>query len=63
NISLNQGQISKIELYSITGRLIYNEDINSQTHALNIGNYPSGVYLVRVINQNNDIFNTKVLKE
>lgn len=63
NISLDQGQISKIELYSITGHLIYKEDINSQTHALNISNYPSGVYLVRVINQNNEILNTKVLKE
>lgn len=62
-ISLDRGHISKIELYSIKGRLLYKEDLNSQAHSLSIGNYPSGVYLVRVFNQNNDILNTKILKE
>ena len=62
-IRLDKGQLSKIELYSITGRLLYKENLNSKTCRLNIGNYPSGVYLVRVFNQNNYIVNTKVLKE
>ncbi|MCF8294176.1 MAG: T9SS type A sorting domain-containing protein [Chitinophagaceae bacterium] len=63
NISLNKGQLLKIELFSMTGSLIFKKDLNSQTYALNIGDYPSGVYLVRVFNQNNDIVNTKILKE
>jgi hypothetical protein len=63
NISLNKGQLLKIELFSMTGRLIFKKDLNSKTYALNIGDYPSGVYLVRVFNQNNDIVNTKILKE
>jgi hypothetical protein len=63
NISLNKGQLLKIELFSITGRLIFKKDLYSKTYALNIGDYPSGVYLVRVFNQNNDIINTKILKE
>ncbi len=63
NISLNKGQLLKIELFSMTGRLIFKKDLNSKTYALNIGDYPSGIYLVRVFNQNNDIVNTKILKE
>ncbi len=63
NISLNKGQLLKIELFSMTGRIIFKKDLNSKTYALNIGDYPSGVYLVRVFNQNNDIVNTKILKE
>ncbi len=63
NISIDKGQLSKIELYSMTGQLLFREDLNSKTYALNIGSYSPGVYLVRVFNQNNDILNTKVLKE
>ena len=63
NVSLDKGQLLKIELFSMTGRLIFKKDLNSRTYALNISDYPSGVYLVRVFNQNNDIVNTKILKE
>ncbi|MDG1798836.1 MAG: T9SS type A sorting domain-containing protein [Flavobacteriales bacterium] len=63
NISLDKGQLSKIELYSMTGQLLFREDLNSKAYALNIGNYSSSLYLVRVFNQNNDILNTKFLKE
>ena len=63
NISLDKSQLLKIELFSITGRLIFKKDLNSRTYALNIGDYPSGVYLVRVFNQNNDIADTKILKK
>ena len=41
----------------------FKKDLNSRTYALNISDYTSGVYLVRVFNQNNDIVNTKILKK
>jgi len=63
NISLDKGELLKIELYSMTGRLLFKKDLNSRTYTLNIGDYPSDAYLVRVFNQNNDIVNTKILKE
>ena len=62
NISLDKGDLLKIELYSMTGRLLFKQDVNSKTYILNIGDYPSGGYLVRVFNQNNDVTNTKILK-
>ena len=63
NVSSDKGQLLKIELYSMTGRLLFKKDLNSKTYALNIGDYPSGAYLLRVFNQNNDIVNTTILKE
>ena len=63
NVSLDKGQLLKIELFSMTGRLIFKKDLNSKTYTLNIGDYPSGVYLVRVFNQNNDMVNTKIFKK
>lgn len=63
NVSLDKGQLLKIELFSMTGKLIFKKELNSKTYSLNIGDYPSGAYLVRVFNQNNDIVNTKILKK
>ena len=63
NISIGEGQLSKIELFSMTGRLIFEKDLNSKTYTLNIGNQPSGAYHMRVFNQNNDIVNTTILKK
>ena len=63
NISLDKGQLLKIELFSMTGRLLFKKYLNSKTYVLNIGNYPSGAYLVRVFNQNNDIVNTNIFKK
>ncbi|MDC1403619.1 T9SS type A sorting domain-containing protein [Crocinitomicaceae bacterium] len=63
NISLDKGELLKIELYSMTGRLLFKQYLNSSTYTLNIGDYPSGSYLVRVFNQNNDVTNTKIVKK
>jgi len=64
NISLDKGQLlSKIELFTMTGRLIFTMELNSATYTLNISDYPSGAYLARVFNQNNSILNTRIVKK
>ena len=60
---LLEGQILKIELFNMTGRLIFEQDLNSKTYTLNVGDYPSGIYHMRVFNQNNDIVKIKVYKK
>jgi len=62
NINLDEGQLSKIELYSMTGRLLFKTDLNSNTYTLNMGNYASGSYFVRVFNQKNVFVNKKIIK-
>ena len=63
NISFDQDQLSKLELYDITGKLLFKKELNTNTYALNIANYPSGTYLVKVYNQNNASLNKKIIKK
>ena len=63
NISFDKDQLQKIELYDTTGKLLFKKDLNTNTYALNITNYPSGVYFVRVFNQNNVFVNKQIIKK
>tara|TARA_R110000787_G_scaffold152593_1_gene266486 strand:- start:9488 stop:10912 length:1425 start_codon:yes stop_codon:yes gene_type:complete len=63
NISSDKDQLQKIELYSMTGSLIFKTDLNSNIYALNIFNYPIGTYLLKVFSQDNDVINTKIVKK
>ncbi len=63
NISLEDGSLLKIELYSMTGKLLFQKDLNSKTYTLDMGDYSSGLYHMKVFNQDNDMVNKKILKE
>jgi hypothetical protein len=63
NICSDKDQLQKIELYSMTGRLIFKTDLNTNTYALNISNYPIGTYLLWIVNQNNESIHTKIMKK
>ena len=63
NISFDEDQLSKLEFYDITGKLLFKKELNTNTYALNIANYPSGTYLVKVFNQNNVSVNKKIIKK
>jgi hypothetical protein len=63
NIGLENDQLQKIELYSITGQLIFEKDLNTNFYALNIDNYSSGNYYLRVYSQNGGVVNSKFIKK
>ena len=63
NIDLKNDQLQKIELYSITGQLIFEKDLNTNFYALNIDNYSPGNYFLRVYSQNGDVVNSKFIKK
>ena len=63
NISFGKDRLSMIELFDITGKLLFKKELNANTYALNIANYPSGTYLVKVYNQNNAFLNKKIIKK
>ena len=63
NIDLKNDQLQKIELYSITGQLIFEKDLNTNFYALNIDNYSPGKYFLRVYSQNGDVVNSKFIKK
>jgi hypothetical protein len=62
-ISSVKDQLQKIELYNMTGSLIFKTDLNSNIYTLNIANYPIGTYLLRILSQYNDPINTKIVKK
>jgi Flp pilus assembly pilin Flp len=62
-IDLEEDQMEKIELYSVTGRLIFKTVLNSNTFILNTANYPSGTYLLKIFSQKHGSINTKFIKE
>ena len=63
NISFGEDRLSNIELFDITGKLLFKKELNINTYELNIVNYPSGTYLVKVYNQNNASLNKKIIKK
>ena len=62
NISFGEDRLSKLELFDITGKLLFKKELNSNTYTLNITNYSSGTYLVKVYNQYNTSLNKKIIK-
>jgi Flp pilus assembly pilin Flp len=62
-IHLEEDQLEKIELYSVSGGLILKTVLNSNTFILNTANYPSGTYLLKIFSQNHGFINTQFIKE
>ena len=52
NITSKEYKIDRIELYSLTGALIFREDLNSHMFVLNISNYSFNSYLLKVFSGN-----------
>ena len=63
NIGLENDQLQKIELYSVTGQLIFEKDLNINFYALNIDNYSPGNYYIRVYSQSGGVINSKFIKK
>lgn len=46
----NQNPNSKIELFTVQGKLLMTQVVNSDTEYLNVSSLPDGIYFVRIIN-------------
>ena len=54
--------VNKIEILNVTGKVIYNKNVNSTVHAVNTSNFSRGLYFVRVTS-NNKMKTQKFIKE
>lgn len=61
-ISSENNALSRIEVYSITGELIFNTDLDLNTYTLNISNYSPGTYLLKMFGHNDKVITTTFLK-
>lgn len=59
-----KGEVSKVEVYSITGQLVKSfENISSEDYQFDINDLNNGVYLVKAIDLNNNSKTMKVIKQ
>ncbi|PZX92312.1 hypothetical protein DOS84_15995 [Flavobacterium aquariorum] len=62
-ISISLDSSAKMEIYDILGQTIYSKKINSGTTSLNLSNNANGMYLMKIITENNQSKTLKILKE
>lgn len=54
--------IKEISIYDIFGKLVLKEEANSYSHHIRISDYASGVYLMKIITDDNTIETLKIIK-
>ena len=52
----------QILVHHINGKLILNDISSDNTYNLNLNNYSSGIYLVKIITEDHSVFNAKLLR-
>ena len=54
---------AKVEIYNLLGKVIAIKNINVGNSKIDLSNYPSGMYLLKVINKNNQTKTIKIAKQ
>ncbi len=54
-------ELQKIEVISVTGRILLNEPVKSNNHTLNLENYSNGIYFVNIYQNNKIVRREKVI--
>lgn len=54
--------IKEISIYDIFGKLVLKEEANSYSHHIRISDYASGVYLMKIVTENNSVETLKIIK-
>jgi len=60
-LEFNEVIISKIEIYAITGEQIGVYEINNDIITLDVSNFAKGLYFIKSIGINNEIYTDKIL--
>ncbi|WP_067145006.1 LamG-like jellyroll fold domain-containing protein [Pseudotamlana agarivorans] len=61
-VSINDLTNVKLQILDITGKILENRILNSNSNSINIAKYPSGMYLFKVVTDNGTLIN-KVIKQ
>lgn len=63
NLSVDNAELSKVTLASLDGRVIAIREAKNETSLqLELGNYPSGIYLITVETTDGQVFRDKIVK-
>lgn len=63
NISTLSGDITRILIYDVQGKVVYNNSPNTFKITVDIQGLPKGLYLVAITDNNNQNYSTKIIKE
>jgi hypothetical protein len=61
HIISNKDLIREIELYSMSGSIVFRTELNSDYYKLNVRDYPSGPYIIRTTDENHQITTTNII--
>lgn len=61
--SFAEAKMKTIEIYNAFGALILLQNINTENSNIDLGSFASGLYFVKVMNENGDIYTGKVIKQ
>lgn len=59
-VNAGTGNINRVEVYNLTGSRVLALDINNATHNLDVSEFTTGIYIVRVFTDNAGIVNQKL---
>lgn len=62
NLSSLEG-VSDVQLFDVQGRIVMQKRVSAMNAQLNVESLPSGVYMVKVRNNNTDVLTSKFVKE
>jgi Secretion system C-terminal sorting domain len=63
NISINSDTRGTFIVYDLIGKIIKTETINLGITKLDLSKYPSGIYLMKVMNDSNQTKTLKLIKQ
>jgi hypothetical protein len=63
NINWSNKNITHVFCYDITGRLVYQQPVNSNRIIINMQQYTAGIYMLRLVQDNGTIHPFKVVKQ
>jgi len=63
NLQMNEYENVRIEIYSVIGQKVYTRLMQNNLQQINLTTLTDGVYQIRVLKNNNAIYQTKIIKQ
>jgi hypothetical protein len=63
NLQMNDYENARIEVYSVIGQKVYTQQMQNDVQQLNLTSLTDGVYQIRILKNNNTVFQSKIIKQ
>ena len=63
NLQMNDYEKATVEVYSVIGQKVYTQQMQNNVQQLNLTALADGVYQIRVVKNNNSVYQTKIIKQ